>query len=82
MTFLRRGNVAFPHHLKAKIDLTRIDGCEITVYLRTISCFEEYALNPGNWITKVYFTNGSSIAVAEDFDDVDAACKKWEVANV
>jgi len=82
MTFQRRGNVSFPHRPSAKIDLTRIDRVPVTIYLHTISCFEEYRFNALNEITVIFFTNGSSMTVAEDFDAIESVCRKWEVANV
>jgi len=82
MTFLRRGNVSFPHRPKASITVHRVGDYPFQIRLAVISCFEEYESKNGFKWCKVFFTNGSNIIVNESFDDINAACRAWEVANV
>jgi len=82
MTFLRRGNVAFPHRPNAQIRLHRSHSLPWTIWLKDISCFEEFEYRDERKIVIVYFTNGSNFAVIEGFDTVMNLCREWEVANV
>lgn len=59
-----------------------MDGFPISVFLKDISCFEEHSINLFHKVTTIYFLNGSNVVVREDFDAVESACRKWEVANV
>lgn len=79
MAFLRRGNIKFLHSPNAYILLHRLDAFPFKCVLRTISCYEEHAIDLLRNIVTVYFTNNSSVAVREDFDTIAKALKALEV---
>lgn len=82
MTFLRRGNVAFPHRASAHVHLHRINGIPVQVSLKDVSCFEEHRYDHGDTLVVIYFVNGSNFSVRESFDTITKMVKSMEVAIV
>jgi len=82
MSFLRRGNIRVLHAPTASLSLHRIDGFPVKVRLVDVSCYEEHRINLLNNVVNVYFTNGSSVAVREDFDAITTDIEAKAVPNV
>ncbi len=78
MTFLRRGNCAFPHVAHATITLHRLDNIPMLFKLKDINCYEEYLLSGGERKQTVLYIHLSQFAVRETFDEVATAVDAWE----
>lgn len=81
MSFLRRGSARVPRRLTDFMDLHRVDGRPQKVYLRNLSCWEEHQTNGGSKIVMIYEMLGSSFAVRETFEEVDALVNVEKAVN-
>ncbi len=77
-----RGSGQGEEKARKGIEVRRSKKCKRRIYLRNVSCFEEFRFTEGTLHVIVFLLDGSNIWVRETFDEINAACRAWEVAHV
>lgn len=80
MSCMKRGRVSFPHKPKAYVELLRLDGSPIRIFLSAIRDWEEHEHPEFHPVTLINH-GGSTTAVRESFETVTDQVNAWEAIS-